>query len=235
MIGYIYQIRNLKNGKIYVGSTDNPKERWDSHRWKLSGDSHHNDHLQNTYNRHGIDIFIFEIIHTQEVKDREELYDIEDKWIIKTDCLNPEVGYNLKLGSHGPVHSPETLEKMRMANYGKFNPFYGKHHTDEAKEKMSESHKGMQPRLGAILSPEAKQKIGDAHRGMKATEEHILANRNAGRSTDKAVIRLSEPVVEYSTIGEACRQNSIKNTTNLVAHLKGKTATCGGYKWKYKS
>ena len=48
---------------------------------------------------------------------------------------------------------------------GENHPLYGKHHTKEARKKISEGHKGKQPRLGAHLSKEAKKKIGDANRG----------------------------------------------------------------------
>lgn len=43
------------------------------------------------------------------------------------------------------------------------HPFYGKHHTEESKQRMSESHKGKG--IGAKRSDETKQKISEALKG----------------------------------------------------------------------
>lgn len=36
-IGYIYRFRNAKNGKSYIGKTNNPKMRINSHRTHCRG------------------------------------------------------------------------------------------------------------------------------------------------------------------------------------------------------
>lgn len=47
-IGYIYQITNLVNGKIYIGSTWNSINRYRSHKSLLEKNKHHSIHLQSS-------------------------------------------------------------------------------------------------------------------------------------------------------------------------------------------
>ena len=56
----IYQIRNLVNGKVYVGSAKKFKSRWGQHRTNLRSKSHHSSHLQRAWNKYGADNFVFE-------------------------------------------------------------------------------------------------------------------------------------------------------------------------------
>ena len=59
----IYQIRNLVNNKIYVGSSNNLYRRKTyEHFRELRLNKHHNKYLQNSYNCHGEENFVFEVI-----------------------------------------------------------------------------------------------------------------------------------------------------------------------------
>jgi group I intron endonuclease len=58
----IYQIRNLINGKLYIGSSANIKNRWSRHKSDLSHNRHRNPKLQNAWNKYGKDNFVFEVI-----------------------------------------------------------------------------------------------------------------------------------------------------------------------------
>ncbi|RKX65876.1 MAG: endonuclease, partial [Tenericutes bacterium] len=42
----IYQVKNIENEKIYIGSTKDTDQRWDTHKRCLRGNSHVNPHLQ---------------------------------------------------------------------------------------------------------------------------------------------------------------------------------------------
>ena len=52
--------------------------------------------------------------------------------------------------------------------YGKLNHMFGKHHTEETKEKISESHKGFRH------TGETKQKMSKSHKNKKLTKQHKL-------------------------------------------------------------
>lgn len=74
----IYKIVNLQTGKYYVGSTKDFKKRKQTHFSGLKNNYHPNKHLQNAYNKYGIDNFKFEII---ECVQEELLLDIEQSYI----------------------------------------------------------------------------------------------------------------------------------------------------------
>lgn len=42
----IYQIRNIVNGKVYIGSAVNIERRWGMHKNRLKAGQHRNIHLQ---------------------------------------------------------------------------------------------------------------------------------------------------------------------------------------------
>lgn len=87
MISCVYQIRNLKNGKIYIGSTKNFQKRKLRHIQCLKNNYHHNIHLQRSYNKTGLQNFVFEIL--EECLEKE-LFTKEKYWIKK---INPD--YNI--------------------------------------------------------------------------------------------------------------------------------------------
>ena len=58
----IYQIRNLVNGKVYVGSAVNLQHRRREHRSDLRNGNHHSIKLQRAYNKYGESSFAFEIL-----------------------------------------------------------------------------------------------------------------------------------------------------------------------------
>jgi group I intron endonuclease len=62
MISGIYQIKNLKNNKIYIGSSKNIKERFLQHKYNLKNNKHCNPILQNSWNKYGEENFEFIII-----------------------------------------------------------------------------------------------------------------------------------------------------------------------------
>lgn len=57
--------------------------------------------------------------------------------------------------------SDETKKKMSETRKGRTSPMKGKHHTDEAKRKLSKLHKGKS------LSEEHKRKIAESHKGIQ--------------------------------------------------------------------
>lgn len=67
----IYQIRNKINNKIYIGSTNNVRKRWNNHRSKLNNNIHENQYLQKAWNKYGEINFQFSII--EEVEDSNRI------------------------------------------------------------------------------------------------------------------------------------------------------------------
>ncbi len=95
----IFQIRNLANGKVLLGSSLNLEGPLNSHRFMLQIGRHRNDALQKDWNEFGEKNFAFEILEVVKVKDDpdfnlgDELTLLEQIWLEK---LKPfgERGYN---------------------------------------------------------------------------------------------------------------------------------------------
>ena len=106
-IAGVFQVKNIANGKVLLGSSLNLDGPLNSHRFMLKIGSHRNKELQQEWNEYGPDKFIFEILEVVEIKDdphfnlNDELTLLEDIWLEK---LKPfgERGYN-------------TISKIRQA------------------------------------------------------------------------------------------------------------------------
>lgn len=88
----VYQIRNVINNKIYIGSSKNIYKRWKTHISRLKYNKHCNSYLQSAWNKYGEDNFEFSIL--EEVNNLDELKNLEQYYI---DTLQPfeDRGYNL--------------------------------------------------------------------------------------------------------------------------------------------
>src|SRR3989304_8634000 len=62
IISGIYEIRNIINNKIYIGSTKNLKRREADHFRSLCDNIHRNKYLQRSFNKYGKENFEFKIL-----------------------------------------------------------------------------------------------------------------------------------------------------------------------------
>ncbi len=95
----VFQIRNMANEKMFVGSALNLPGIFNRHRLELRMGSHKNLKLQTEWNEFGADKFAFEILdELTPVSDplhdyREDLEQLEDLWLEKLQPYS-EQGYN---------------------------------------------------------------------------------------------------------------------------------------------
>jgi len=123
----IYKIKNLINGKYYVGSSHNIKNRIKKHFNLLKRNSHHSTYLQNSYNKYGADSFDVEVL---EITPKSDLLFIEQKYL--DSIVNWENVYNISRIATGCNYNLSThpnqiniRKKMSLANKGKHTkPFY---------------------------------------------------------------------------------------------------------------
>ena len=99
----VYKIINLINGKIYIGSSKSLRNRLWEHRAKLRHNKHHNDHLQNAWNKYREDNFDYCILETCS---EEQQYDREQFYI---NSFHPE--YNIAEEVILPSYSEESRKK----------------------------------------------------------------------------------------------------------------------------
>lgn len=113
---------------------------------------------------------------------------------------------------YGRKHTKESKQKMSESSKNKPNPMKGKHHTIEAKEKMSKAKRGKK------LSQMHRKHLSESHRKRKVD----MFDKQSGeylQSFDSILDASKTMNINYSTITNCCR---------------GVYKTAGGYLWKYK-
>jgi hypothetical protein len=99
VVAGVFQIRNVKTGRIFFGSSLNMHGPLDRNRFLLQIGKHANEELQRDWNALGPDAFAFEVLETVPVREEaapdysEDLAILEQIWL---DKLAPfgEGGYN---------------------------------------------------------------------------------------------------------------------------------------------
>lgn len=116
----IYLIRNLVNGKVYIGKSNDIYRRIKDHISGLNRRSkkHENEYFINSWHKYGKDAFSYIVLEEclyDSLKDRE-LY-----WINNYESLNRDKGYNLRLDSDsGMIPLEETRKKYSEAQINRF-------------------------------------------------------------------------------------------------------------------
>ena len=132
----VYEHRNLKNGKSYIGMTSRePKKRWNN-GWGYKNNLRMWNDIQNSdWNKdwkHNV---------IGKFEDKQEALNIEEMFIWLFDSTNE--GYNISTYDRSSYkRTDETRRKTSESMTGEKNPMYGKHHSEDTKRKMSEAHKG---------------------------------------------------------------------------------------------
>ena len=131
----IYKIENNENGKFYIGSSVDVRERFYNHRSQLNGNIHDNQYLQRAWNKHEEPNFEFSVIRECSP---DELITEEQKELDAH--LGKDYCYNLSPSADVPMRgiprSEEVKLKCSLAQKGK--PRW----TEEQRKQMSIDRKG---------------------------------------------------------------------------------------------
>ena len=228
----IYQIKNLVNNKIYIGSSVCFNKRKKTHILHLRKGKHHSIKLQRSWNKYGENSFIFEIIEViydiSKILEREQFYlDLYKSY---------EKGYNICeiAGSTlGMKHRQETKEKMSKSHSGvKRMPC-----SLETKEKISKSKLNSDSSIST-----SKRKITllskDANIfkliGLKSSITQIKnglhkGDKNPNSNTDNILIFNNLNEVIYISNNKEFKKICVSNSLPHRALLKSKL-TNGEYK-----
>ena len=229
----IYQIRNIKNNKRYIGLSINMRHRKDYHFGQLKRNKHDNVYLQEAWLNDPED-FTFEIIEYCEV---DQLEDHEIYWIKYYNTTNRKHGYNILSGGKHLV--------------GENASWWGKHHTEATKQKMSESAR-TRPSNRLPKSPEFVEHLrtifagqNNPFFGKKHTPEslRIMSEKStAYQKTHRSprcmrvvqITKRGDLFCIYDSLKEAARSVN-RSYTTISGACSGKQNTCAGYKWMYES
>jgi len=163
--GKIYQIVNSINDKIYIGSCSTDlRIRFHKHKSEALNNFLNVNRKFYDFYRENVDEFKIVLIENFPCNSKNELEKREFE-ILKEKIkeLGRDTIYNLSLSQNGVGHHMH-------GKGGEQHNFYGKYHTEESKQKMSESKKGKytgkeSSNFGKKLSEETKQKISDYNKG----------------------------------------------------------------------
>jgi group I intron endonuclease len=200
---YLYIIRNVLNNKVYVGQTTNLKRRWQAHR-SYSKQKIPTQYIHRAMNKYGIDNFIQE--HVASCRTQEDADVIETFLINQYDSRNKENGYNLAPG--GNVAWPSGLPSHMY-------PRYGKHHTEEHKQYMSNLFKGRV--LAPPVTEETRQKMSESRMGHETSKE--TRQKISIANTDKAPTLEIRKKMSDVRIGKPL---SLEIRSNMSLSSKGK-------------
>lgn len=179
----VYCIRNLVNGKRYVGSAAHSlAARMYEHKRILRLGTHCNQHLQRAWNRYGEYCFEFSIL---ELCEPDKCVAREQHYIDHFDSANNQHGYNKapKAGSQlGFKHSPETRKRIAELNRIRSPESRARHaallrgrkHSEETKAKRAAALRKawVEKRAGYKHSEEVKKKMSLAKKGKPITAKH---------------------------------------------------------------
>jgi len=216
----IYKTTNLVNGKQYIGrdSRNNPN-------YLGSGSA-----LKNAILKYGKHNFKKEII--EECNDVYHLIEREEYWLNYYDAGNNHLFYNVHncagnftAGRYHPMFGKTTplhvRRKIRESMMGVKNHFYGKHHSEESRKKMSKYQSSK------TLSEDHKQKISKASKDEKN-----------GNFRGYVVCIDGGYVGQKMMMKEWCHMLNIKSSGNFSDHLSGKKFKNGikgnFFKWEHE-
>ena len=198
---YVYVIINRINLKLYFGS-----HSWDGEglnpNYYGSGKI-----IKQAVKKYGKDNFIVYPIKFYDTI--EECRQAEEELLIKYNIASNPYCYNIKNGAIGWTSEDIT---------GENNPFYGKCHTSESRNKMSENHADISgeknPFYGKHHTADAKKKMSEAKKG-------------------KPFVAIKDGKVKIFTSQAECSRVLGLHRQSINACLKGKQKTTGGYSFKY--
>lgn len=163
----VYIITNTINNKVYVGQAQDLYIRTKHH---ISDER--NPLLKKAFKKYGLDKFTINVLEQCEI---EKLDDREQYWMDYYEVTDRNKGYNIcpiAGSTRGVKKSQEERKQMSeraSQRIGALNPFYGKEHSEETKEKIRKR------KLNQKVSEETKLKLSQAHTGKKFSEERKMA------------------------------------------------------------
>ncbi len=213
----VYQIRCLPTGKIYVGSTVDLRHRWEQHYRELRRGDHHNHHLQNGWDKYGEENFEFVVL---ELVAEPDLLRVEQAWLDKTGCANPEIGFNIfdTAGSPGEANvqvwegfvDPEGNE-VTITNLFAFCRTHGLDFPSMHRLAMGES--------------KLKSYKGWTHRNSVRQRDYI-------KTYDGFIDPAGDAIGPITNLAAFCREHGLDNT-HMVAVAHGRLYSHQG--WTYNN
>ena len=234
---YCVYMHTSPSGKSYIGITCRkpPEKRWSNGNGYRRG----HPYFWKAICKYGWNNFRHSILF--DGLTQQQACEKEQEMITLYDTTNPNKGYNMTSGGEGKggyITSEETKHKISQSRIGRFtgkdnpnygnhkiagqnNPFYGKTHSEETKKKLKQIATGRpSPMKGKHFSDKARNnmKLGAQNRCKPVMQYDLDGNL----------------IATYRSLSEAHEVTGY-NKSNISACCLGRTKTCNGFIWRYKS
>ena len=187
----VYEIRNLSDGKRYVGSTKDLSSRKSNHFYTLRNGRNKNQDLQRAWDKYGESSIEFVVVlecPKEELLEREQeiidSYDFDSLYNVQPVAGSPigmkhsqEARDNISKGKIGGVISQEHRDAISRTKTGRAM-------SEEARAKMSVSQSGRKH------SEEARKNMSIAQKGHKVSDETRLKISMAAKGHKRGVGRV---------------------------------------------
>lgn len=205
-ISGIYKIINRVNEKYYIGGSNNVRHRWSRHRSQLNHNKHPNSHLQNAWNKYGAENFSFVLV--------------------------SEIPNNLLLVEEQKILSGLVLRNTYNICPDAIAPMTGRHHTDNAKLKISKAQ------IGRTVSIERRKQQSQMMVGKFVGsknpmfgKQHSIETRSKMGTPDTTIFHFTNLFTSEKYIGIrrdfGLKYGIKKNCIWNLVH--GKVKTCKGW------
>lgn len=207
----VYQIKNISNDRVYIGSTVKIVTRYNAHKSQLKRGIHANTFLQNDWNKCGQEVFVFSVL--EQVNQLDILLETEQKWLDKF-YDNQQNCYNICKEVHGTFgykHTQLSIDKMSRCKLGENNPSK----RPEVKEKLSKMMTGKNNHQYNIRKP--------------------LVGLIGKEKCSKRISQFSKNGVfiqDWESASEAARKLQLERS-NINRCCRAQAKTCGGFIWKF--
>jgi group I intron endonuclease len=238
----IYKIENIAKGKSYVGSSVNVGSRWKAHLKQLETESHHSQKLQRAWNKYGKSSFEFSII--EECAPEKSIMLEREQYRMDTlDAVN--AGYNVCRFAGNCLGTKRTAEqrvKMSNAQYGN-QKWLGKKHSQESKDKLSESRKKISDVISQVLrdrwaaiSKEDRKKTPEQIERMTKARKPLSKESHANMVDglkNRAINRIAAEILEYEQNTDVpdrvCKSCKICGTEQYIIRFSKNKQMGDGY------
>lgn len=212
----IYVIKNIVNNKVYVGKSVNIYIRIKNHITALNTQSlNENRHLINSWHKYGRNSFTYYVAEYVNEDDKIKLdlilKELELKWFIKLESLNPNKGYNMRCDSESGMKCSEDTLNLKSINT------CIRYESEEERIKSSNSLK-----LARLIHAESyelsKEKIAYANRRYKLAK----CNKETGE-----IIKI------YEIIKDVHDENPDYYLQAIKGCCQGTKKSYKGFRWHY--
>lgn len=197
---YIYKILNIETQQYYIGVRSCKCEIKDD-PYMGSSQIWNKQYIKD--NKTILNKEILEVLETRSIANEREVFNLK---LHEQDPLCINTLYDIIPSHLDEKQSEEHINKRKMI--GEKNGMYGKHHSEETKQKISKTLKGR------VVSEEARKKIGDFNRG-KVVSEETRNKLSKARSKIRKITNIISGEVIIDTLPNFCSDKPELNPVNM--------------------